>query len=162
MSDIHTGGCQCGAIRYCVSGLTRPTICHCRMCQKATGGPFAALVVTENLSWTRGEPSYFQSSNLVRRGFCGDCGTPLTYEFEAANIDITITSLDEPEQFAPVLQLATESRLPWCEGLMELPSRTPDDQAKAEDVFAKVQNNQHPDFETKDWLPLQPGQTNQT
>ncbi|MBS8259105.1 GFA family protein [Roseibium polysiphoniae] len=150
-SDIHSGGCQCGAIRYCVSGLKRPTICHCRMCQKAVGGPFAALVVTENLSWTRGEPTYFQSSNLVRRGFCGNCGTPLTYEFEASNIDVTIASLDEPELFAPVLQLGTESRLPWCEGLAELPERSPDDQAAAEAVFAGVENHQHPDHDTKSW-----------
>ncbi len=144
----HSGGCQCGAVRYFASGLHRPTICHCRMCQKAVGGPFAALVVVGNLSWTRGEPAYFQSSNLVRRGFCRDCGTPLTYEFEGGNLDITITSLDEPDDIAPVLQLGMESRLPWCEGLMELPGRSPEDDAKAQAAFLKIKSYQHPDHDT--------------
>lgn len=148
---IHTGGCQCGAVRYCASGLRRPTICHCRMCQKAVGGPFAALVVTENLSWTRGEPAYFHSSNLVRRGFCGDCGTPLTYEFEGAHIDITIASLDEPQGIGPVAQLGLENRLPWCDGLLDLRARSPEAEAAAQEIFAKIVNHQHPDHDTKDW-----------
>lgn len=47
-----TGGCQCGAVRYAIDGpLNNPHICHCRMCQKAFGNYFAALVGTlrENL-----------------------------------------------------------------------------------------------------------------
>ena len=38
------GGCQCGAVRYRL--MAEPTgvnICHCRMCQKASGGPFMAF-----------------------------------------------------------------------------------------------------------------------
>ena len=42
---ILTGGCQCGALRYHVAaGPAFASICHCRMCQRATGGPFAALL----------------------------------------------------------------------------------------------------------------------
>jgi hypothetical protein len=77
-----TGGCQCGAVRYAISGpLHNPHICHCRMCQKAFGNYFAALVGTrrENLTWTRGEPASFRSSSVVQRGFCRDCGTPLSF-----------------------------------------------------------------------------------
>ncbi|EPE99139.1 hypothetical protein RGCCGE502_06719 [Rhizobium grahamii CCGE 502] len=79
---IRTGGCQCGAVRFRVSGkLGRPSICHCRMCQKQFGGFFSALVTApdESMEWTRGEPSYFQSSINIERGFCKDCGTPMTY-----------------------------------------------------------------------------------
>ena len=59
------------------------SICHCRMCQKASGQPFMAFarVKAGDLAWTRGAPAVFQSSNLVERGFCRDCGTPLTYRF---------------------------------------------------------------------------------
>ncbi len=40
-----TGGCQCGAVRYAISGeLGRASICHCRMCQKAFGSFFGPLV----------------------------------------------------------------------------------------------------------------------
>ena len=40
-----SGGCQCGAVRFRVDGeLGRPSVCHCRMCQKAFAAPYAALV----------------------------------------------------------------------------------------------------------------------
>jgi hypothetical protein len=35
---VHTGGCQCGAVRFRVEGaLGDASVCHCRMCQKAFG-----------------------------------------------------------------------------------------------------------------------------
>src|SRR5437868_4033910 len=79
-----TGGCQCGAVRYAL--LAAPDelcVCHCRMCQKASGGPVMAYarVGKHALRWTRGRPAAFRSSNLVERQFCSVCGTPLTYNF---------------------------------------------------------------------------------
>ena len=36
-----TGGCQCGRVRYALSVVPDDvSVCHCRMCQKAVGGPF--------------------------------------------------------------------------------------------------------------------------
>src|SRR5690554_6087573 len=64
--DIEvSGGCQCGAVRYHASQmLDNSHLCHCRMCQKAVGNIFAALVAApdEKLVWTRGEPSVWRSS----------------------------------------------------------------------------------------------------
>ena len=80
MSDVRpalTGGCQCGAVRFSARRLGRASICHCRMCQKAFGSFFGPLVTAFGVSWTRGEPGWFQSSNKVRRGFCAQRGTPL-------------------------------------------------------------------------------------
>ena len=83
MTDTpRTGGCQCGAVRFRIHGaLGRPSICHCRMCQKQFGGFFSALVTApkDGVEWTRDEPSYFQSSVNIDRGFCSNCGTPMTY-----------------------------------------------------------------------------------
>ena len=67
-----TGGCQCGAVRYQL--LTPPEhacLCHCRMCQRASGQPFMAFVSVrrEDLRWTRGSPSTFVSSNVAERNF---------------------------------------------------------------------------------------------
>ncbi|MGA7267210.1 MAG: GFA family protein, partial [Aestuariivirga sp.] len=67
---VITGGCQCGAVRYAIDGpFNNPHICHCRMCQKAFGNYFAALVGTSKagLAWTKGEPSFFRSSDIVQR-----------------------------------------------------------------------------------------------
>ena len=105
----HTGGCQCGAVRFAVEGeLGRPSICHCRMCQKAYAAPYAALVSVKvaNLTWTRGEPARFASSNKVSRGFCSACGTTLTFEWSPHTIDLSICAFDEPggvasQQYAP-------------------------------------------------------------
>ncbi|NKF31225.1 GFA family protein, partial [Pseudomonas sp. BGM005] len=85
MSDVtkYTGGCQCGAVRYRARGeLGYPHICHCRMCQKAAGNYFLPLAAAkrQDFELTRGGPKWFRSSDLVRRGFCGDCGTPLFYD----------------------------------------------------------------------------------
>src|SRR5215210_7150175 len=81
---ILTGGCQCGAVRYAL--LSEPTgasICHCRMCQKAFGSYFApfAGVPPKDLEWVRGMLASYRSSEMVERGFCRDCGTPLTFRY---------------------------------------------------------------------------------
>ena len=95
MSTAITGGCQCGAVRYRADRLGRPSICHCRMCQKAFGAFYGPLVHAHALTWTRGEPKWFRSSNKVRRGFCADCGTPLTFDY-GGPIEVSIGSLDDP------------------------------------------------------------------
>lgn len=129
MGDRLEGGCQCGAIRYSVERLGRASICHCRMCQRALGNAFAPLVTAHGLEWLTQEPKRFRSSNKVQRGFCGDCGTPLTYEPDGYKPEIAIATLDAPEHVAPVIQVGTESRLPWCGGLNELPTRTSEEAA---------------------------------
>src|ERR1700741_3674507 len=69
-----TGGCQCSAVCYAmhVPAVEKPHVCHCRMCQRATGGVFAALAgcPKAKLEWTRGKPAFYASSNLAKRGFC--------------------------------------------------------------------------------------------
>lgn len=119
-----TGGCQCGAVRYRADAvLDNAHICHCRMCQKAVGGPFAALVAAPDdaLVWTRGTPSVFRSSSEAERGFCADCGTPLFYHGDGSGrTNLTMGSLDDPQQFPPKTQMGSESRLAWFDGLPAL------------------------------------------
>jgi hypothetical protein len=149
-----TGGCQCGAVRFAVTGkLGRPSICHCRMCQKAVGNAFAPLVTAPGLTWTRGAPRHFRSSNKVRRGFCAACGTPLTYEPDGLPPEIAICALDDPARVAPVLQIGLESRLPWCAALPALPTRTDAEAAIEAPFFRDIVSYQHPDRDTAAWPP---------
>ena len=142
-----TGGCQCGAVRYQL--LTPPEhacICHCRMCQKASGQPFMAFVSIrlEDLCWTRGRPSAFVSSNIAQRNFCSACGTPLTYHrVESGSIAVTIGSLDHPEAARPVEQFGMESELPWISGLRALPAKRTEDWMR-EYGIAHIDNRQYP------------------
>jgi hypothetical protein len=120
----YTGGCQCGATRYRAEGpRDRASVCYCRMCQKASGGPFMAFVrfPAAQLSWSR-PPAVFASSTIVERGFCGDCGTPLTYRRTASeNVSLTLHSLDHPEAVTPEMAFSPETQVPWCLTLGDLP-----------------------------------------
>ena len=145
-----TGGCQCGAIRYSIDSLGRATICHCRMCQKAFGSFFGPLVTARGLKWTRGTPSVFASSNKVNRHFCSNCGTPLTYDW-GGGIEISIGSLDDPEQAAPVLQLNLNDKLSFVDDLHRLPKREMSDGDGNSEFIASIRTNQHPDHDTPKW-----------
>lgn len=147
--SLNTGGCQCGAVRFrCEGEMGRASICHCRMCQKAFGSFFAPLVSVHKakLAWTRGEPSHFQSSRTIRRGFCKDCGTPLTYE-HPGGVELAIGAFDHPEKFEPQVQVNFECRLPWIETLFEKRAITPPIETNDMVSF------QHPDCDVPDWTP---------
>jgi len=157
-----SGGCQCGAVRYhSEEMLDNSHICHCRMCQKAVGNIFAALVAAprEAIVWTRGEPARFRSSDHVDRGFCRDCGTPLFYDdIEGTRVNFTIGSLDQPDLFPPHSNDGNEGRVSWFDTLPRLQhagetgTNATDDQAWAAAI--KISNRQHPDHDTAFWPPL--------
>jgi hypothetical protein len=152
---IHTGGCQCGAIRFRITGdLHDSSICHCRMCQKAFGGYYAPLVSARgvDLVWTRGDRKLFRSSNLVARGFCGDCGTPLTYE-APDGIAIAAGAFDDPSQIPPTLQYGLEAKIGFVDHLHELPGTSTDQDGDASPFLLDLVSYQHPDHDTQDWPP---------
>src|SRR5262245_5669348 len=145
-----TGGCQCGAARFALSmPPEESSICHCRMCQKASGQPFMALarVKLSSLTWTRGAPAIFRSSNLAERGFCAACGTPLTYRFlDSEEMSVSVGSFDDPEAAPPGIQYGVETELSWTATLSALPRRRTDDYLTA-DQMARFVSRQHPDHD---------------
>jgi len=148
-----TGGCQCGAVRFTAKRLGRASICHCRMCQKAFGSFFGPLVTAFAVTWTRGEPAWFQSSNKVRRGFCAQCGTPLAYDFGASAIELAIGAFDDPEVAPPTIQVNPHDKLSFVDGLMSLPIRQPGETPKADEFLLGIVSHQHPDHDTAVWPP---------
>ncbi|RYG28926.1 MAG: GFA family protein [Burkholderiales bacterium] len=143
-----TGGCQCGAVRYAlnVDRVEKPHVCHCRMCQKATGGLFAALAgcAKSKVTWTNGAPSFFASSSLATRGFCRDCGTPLsfTYNDPDARFYVTIGSLDDPELAAIEIQYGLESKLGWVSFCEDIPGEVTANDEASRQFFSTMTNNQ--------------------
>jgi hypothetical protein len=98
------------------------------MCQKASGAPFMAFVrfPADHVHWSR-PPDIFASSNRVERGFCRECGTPLSYrQISGPNISLTITSLDNPESVRPEMRFSPEMEVSWCRSLQDLPAKEMD------------------------------------
>ncbi len=121
-------------------------VCHCRMCQKATGGLFAALVGApkDKFRWTATAPEDFWSSNLAKRAFCKECGTPLgfTYDLPDARQYVTIGSLDHPE-LAPVThQFGLESKIPFVEFCEAIPGERTGDTTAVGEFLANMTSRQ--------------------
>ncbi|RFB79311.1 GFA family protein [Methylovirgula sp. 4M-Z18] len=147
----RTGGCQCGAIRYRLDAAPNgAVICHCRMCQKASGGPFTAFcgVPTPDFVVTRGALSIFRSSEIAERGFCATCGTPLTYRLLAGKrVGVSIGSLDDPNTVVPEEQLGAESRVVWLAAALAAPEASLSEWLKSRQITS-VGSRQHPDHQT--------------
>lgn len=133
MHEEISGGCQCGRIRYRATIDDRDAyLCHCRMCQRATGGVSIAFknVRKADIVWER-EPERYASSPISMRGFCASCGTPLTYEaHDAEGMDLTLGSLDDPYGFRPTEHAGAES---WHEAWLDtsgLPAERTDQNAR--------------------------------
>lgn len=109
----RSGGCQCGTVRYRTKADPAAAyLCHCRMCQRATGGVSIAFVGVKlaDTQWD-GEPDWYQSSPIAERPFCSRCGTPLGFRFLEGSdkMDLTIGSFDDPSEFKPKHHFGAES-----------------------------------------------------
>lgn len=154
----HTGGCQCGAVRFRMHGQPKDvSVCHCRMCQKAFGAYYAPLVAVGDaeFTWTRGAPKRFASSNFVQRGFCGDCGTPLTYE-APDGLSLAAGAFDDPSQLPPTIQFGVECKLAFVDTIPALPERMTLDDLEDAPFLTDVVSYQHPDRDTDQWPEAKP------
>ena len=122
MKIPFTGGCACGAIQYeCNAEPVRMGQCHCRDCQRSSGGSFVAAVVVpmEALKLVKGSPRYFDTASdrggFIHRGFCAECGSPVLAKFDSAPhlIGIRAGSLDDPSWFKPAYDIWTSEAQPW-------------------------------------------------
>jgi hypothetical protein len=122
--SLFTGGCACGAIRYeCTGEPMMMFHCHCRDCQRATGGPFTSVLAFHGARFKllKGSPRWHSTESTaggkLDRGFCPDCGSPL---FGRGEIDpqtpfmgVHASSLDDPSLFKPQMHIWTSDAQPW-------------------------------------------------
>lgn len=94
------GSCLCGAVSFEVPGeLPAPDACHCSQCRKTSGHFWASTDVPKADVTIHGENNvrWFQSSEKVRRGFCGTCGSALFWDpIHHARIAIAMGAFDAP------------------------------------------------------------------
>lgn len=108
MKEVQ-GGCLCGNLRYEVKDKpSRVTMCHCKFCQKATGGAYLVEPIfdKQDFSMLVGEPKIYThtsdgSGKLVFIHFCDTCGTKLFLTFErfAEVIGVYGGTFDDPDWF---------------------------------------------------------------
>ena len=113
MADKMTGGCACGKVRFTAQiADDEAYLCHCRMCQRATGSVSIAFknVKQADVEWQSG-PDWYDSSPIAVRPFCSSCGTSLGFRFKegSENMDLTVASFDDPSPFRPKHHFGAES-----------------------------------------------------
>ena len=118
--DKHLAACQCGAARAEMNGAPKfISNCHCAACRKATGAAFSTWVgfPEEHVRWLTGAPSFYASSTGVTRGFCGKCGTPLTYASDKwpGETHFLIGVMENPETYTPGSDAFADEALAWAQ-----------------------------------------------
>ena len=119
------------------------------MCQKAYGVAFAANVFPQSFKWTRGgDIRRFNSSDRAARGFCVNCGTPLTFESNGQLVALLMGTFDTPEHalLQPTEQHGITDRLGCVASVHSL-------RESMEVAGRDVLSWQHPDHDTDGWQP---------
>jgi hypothetical protein len=99
-----SGSCLCGGVRFSVAGTLAPVVaCHCVQCRKTSGHHVAAtrarntqieMISSETLTW-------YRSSDMAERGFCGRCGGNLFWRMvNGERTSIMAGTLDAPTGLA--------------------------------------------------------------
>ena len=112
MAQVMEGGCACGRIRFAAEVDTFDAeLCHCRMCQRATGSVSIAFknMKKADVAW-ESEPDWYRSSPIAQRPYCAACGTSLGFAHpDSENLDLTVASFDDPARFRPKHHFGAES-----------------------------------------------------
>ena len=122
MSAPLAGGCLCGAIRYSISTpVSELRACHCKSCQKASGGGGAvnAMLPSASFRITQGTPKRYtaiaDSGRTLHRYFCGNCGSPVYSQREVNPEMVTVRAgaFDDPPPMTVGMHIWTASARPW-------------------------------------------------
>jgi len=112
----------CGGVRYEISGdLSQMCYCHCQMCRRAHGTPFASFVAANLLDrqYTEGEEliTRYQSSAVGVRTFCSRCGSKLEFQSTKApdEIWIAVGTFDDDPGIRSTSHIWVDAKAPWFE-----------------------------------------------
>ena len=117
-----TGSCRCGAVTYEVRGeAVWSAGCCCRDCARSTGTPYVVWVgfSPDSIVFAGAERRIAETSAGVLRGFCPDCGSPVSYGrgrgYEPATpiLYVSAMTLADPEAFPPTEVVWYSQRPAW-------------------------------------------------
>ncbi|SLN67362.1 Glutathione-dependent formaldehyde-activating enzyme [Roseovarius albus] len=124
MSEL-SGKCFCGAVKWRASSkILWAALCHCEDCRRAASSDYVSWfgVEKEACEW-EGPCISYRSSKRVTRRFCGECGSPLSFETEVFpnETHLYATTLNDPTIYVPTAHIYWSERLPWVRMADELP-----------------------------------------
>lgn len=116
MDQVRPGGCNCGRVRFTVSGPPiRTGLCHCTVCRKETGGPFMAFGVWDAADVESSGETASWILSTDHRHFCPSCGSPVfgTHD-EDSEVEVRLGALDAaPGDLLPQYELWIDRRETW-------------------------------------------------
>jgi hypothetical protein len=128
MPRTTIGACQCGAVRFQISGTFESFfLCHCARCRKDTGSAFAANLFssTATLTWLSGRDgikTYRVPDTRHERSFCSECGSALPrIEGPGTMVVVPAGSLDSAIDIRPNAHICFAGRAPWDADLEGVP-----------------------------------------
>ena len=119
---IREGGCQCGALRYSITGEPVATVaCHCGQCQKQSGSAHSMTMVVSRSAfrWLAGKPRVYEakadSGTEKQCLFCGDCGSRILNELSTMpdTYNLKPGTLDDRSWFTPIAHTWVSTKQPW-------------------------------------------------
>lgn len=120
-SDIHTGGCLCGNIKYEATGA--PVVvahCHCNDCQRSSGAGHTtgAMFAIKNVAISGDLAKFSHQSNVgtnVTKTFCPKCGSSIFGQNDGSPDYITISlgSFDDSSVFNPEVVIFAQNKKHW-------------------------------------------------
>ncbi len=125
------GGCDCRRIRYAL--IDRPLFvhaCHCRWCQRESGGAFAlnAMIEADRVQSLGEAPELVHTPSASGRGQdiarCPHCKVALWSHYAGAGPLVSfvrVGSLDNPDTCPPDIHIFTSTKQPW----LQLDDRVP-------------------------------------
>lgn len=124
--DIHNGHCLCGAVQFAFEGKPNWIVwCHCDSCRRNTSSPATVFigVPLARFRLTGADPQTYVSSPGTRRHFCGNCGSPVSFEADRYpdEIHLYATSMEHPNAYSPRGHVHSAEQLDWFEVLDDLP-----------------------------------------
>lgn len=123
----YKGQCLCGAVRYEVRGpLSTPHACHCGLCRRQSGH-FVVATSAQRADFILREArglKWYRSSDLAKRGFCGECGSVLFWDDGSDEVSINAGSLDQPTGLTVAKHIFVDDKADYYEIKDGLPQFT--------------------------------------
>ncbi|PZW45128.1 hypothetical protein C8P66_112145 [Humitalea rosea] len=115
-STIHSGGCNCGALRLEARGAPkRVGLCHCQTCRRQSGSAYSAFVVWDRDRVTISGPAHMWRAATEQRHFCPNCGAPVFALDGGPEIEVRLGCLDAaPSGLVPGYELWVGRREHWA------------------------------------------------